>query len=162
MPVIKTLKNGVWTKVSTFGELATATSSLNGLMSSADKSKLDKVEVRDLLWTNPNPSSEFAGQTISLDLSDYESIEVVYSSYSATVFQTMRFERINSSSGGIGLESTDRSNSISSSLAVVSRNGTFDDNGVTFYDGYFQTSSGSRTVSGRSCVPQKIYGIKVG
>lgn len=43
MPVIKTLKNGVWTKVSSFGELATATSSLNGLMSSADKSKLDKM-----------------------------------------------------------------------------------------------------------------------
>lgn len=43
MPVIKTLKNGVWTKVSSFGELATATSSLNGLMSSADKNKLDSI-----------------------------------------------------------------------------------------------------------------------
>lgn len=31
-----------------------------------------------LLWTNPNSSNEFAKQTISLDLSAYKKIEIIY------------------------------------------------------------------------------------
>lgn len=31
-----------------------------------------------LLWTNPNPSAEFAAQTISLDLSSYKEVLLVY------------------------------------------------------------------------------------
>ena len=34
-------------------------------------------EYRKLLWTNPNPTSLFAAQNISLDLSDYDDIEII-------------------------------------------------------------------------------------
>ena len=37
------------------------------------KSGTDRAQM-DLLWTNPNPTSEFAAQTIQLDLSGYKSI----------------------------------------------------------------------------------------
>lgn len=43
MPVIKTLKNGVWTPVSSITDLPLATQSSNGLMSSVDKTKLDNT-----------------------------------------------------------------------------------------------------------------------
>lgn len=31
---------------------------------------------KTLLWTNPNPTSNFSAQTISLDLSNYDEVEV--------------------------------------------------------------------------------------
>ena len=43
MPIIKTLKNGAWTPVNSVSTISTATSSVNGLMSSTDKTKLDAV-----------------------------------------------------------------------------------------------------------------------
>lgn len=43
MPVIKTLKNGVWTPVNSVTSLGTATPSTAGLMSASDKKKLDNV-----------------------------------------------------------------------------------------------------------------------
>lgn len=32
----------------------------------------------DLLWTNPSPTSNFSAQTVSLDLSEYETVIVLF------------------------------------------------------------------------------------
>lgn len=34
-------------------------------------------EYRKLLWTNPSPTSAFSAQTITLDLSDFDAIEII-------------------------------------------------------------------------------------
>ena len=33
-------------------------------------------EYRKLLWTNPSPTSSFAAQTVTLDLSSYDDVEI--------------------------------------------------------------------------------------
>lgn len=43
---------------------------------------LGVVEVRTTVWTNSNPSSAFAAQTINLDLSGYKAIEIVFANSS--------------------------------------------------------------------------------
>lgn len=43
MPIIKTLKNGVWTPVNSVTSLGTATTTTSGLMSSSDKTTLDNL-----------------------------------------------------------------------------------------------------------------------
>ena len=44
-------------------------------------------KVDNILWTNPDPTSEFAGQTITLndDLSNYSYYEIIYKSSSAGI-----------------------------------------------------------------------------
>ena len=39
-------------------------------------------EYRTLLWTNPSPNANFAAQTVSLDLSDYDDVEIEFKTYS--------------------------------------------------------------------------------
>ena len=51
----------------------------------ADVKKINGYNVKDevarrmggvVLWTNPNPNADFAGQNIPLDLSKYDAVEI--------------------------------------------------------------------------------------
>ena len=117
----------------------------------------------DKLWTNPSPTASFDAQTISLDLSNYDEVEIKYAgSTSWTVDDsiTVKKERRAYASivaGNAGLQST--SNTV---LYLGNRTFTVSDTGVVCSAGYALTSGGSYVSSANNvCIPIEIYGIKI-
>lgn len=103
----------------------------------------------ELLWTNSAATSaSFAAQTISLDLSDYKAVEIVFlvkASYSSHISQSCFMDltdRIFVGSYDDEVKFFDR---------IVKPTST----GVQFYDG-----ANNGTTDNTVCVPRYIYGIK--
>lgn len=107
---------------------------------------------KDLLWTNPSPTSAFAGRTISLDLSSYENIEIEMAGSTSNANSTTQVFKMVVGIGGI--------------LSIAAntiwwRYVTPRANGVEFGGGYETTTYGSgATANNGMMVPRKIYGIK--
>ena len=113
----------------------------------------------DLLWTNANPTSNFAGQTISdLPISDYDYFVIVYNS--ATGASNRDHQSI------LVLEKDE------TYTTLVSAGGTFrtrkftvnSSGSVTFQDNYnFPTyaRTSDSTVDNSCCIPLYIYGIAI-
>lgn len=117
---------------------------------------LKQTEYKRLLWTNPNPTSNFAAQTISLDLSGYDAVDVV-----AVVSRT---------SGRMGMCRLFVGAPVDQSLAVLgddatkhARDLTLYSDGITFQNGYYQymASGSSKTTDAGQAIPYKIYGVKL-
>jgi len=100
----------------------------------------------DLLWTNPAPTSNFAAQTVSLDLSEYDLLLIAISyglsmdSLSYNIMPIGQTANLNV----IKLE------------AQASRFVTATTSGVTFQGGYV-----NNTASTSAGIPCYIYGIKM-
>ena len=98
-------------------------------------------------WQNASPTSEFAAQTISLDLSEYDFIMVLY--MHRVTFQTT-------------LSSTLKKGQLGNLISVTSdnltgyRSVTFTDSGVTFGECIYSKTNSNNGF----CVPYEIYGIK--
>lgn len=109
----------------------------------------------DLLWTNASPSSSFAGQTVSLDLSDYK-------------FVAIRFFEAGSAYGGMdiaskGTRSVFSRASVSGELVTMRTYGRYfnaTDAGVVFYEAYRTDSTGSAIQDNSMAVPYQIYGVR--
>lgn len=108
-----------------------------------------KGTVKELLWVNPSPTSAFAAQTISLDLSEYEQVII---------------ETLDGNGAGTGITYFDIPTTNWKLLSVGSKGTTWLDltrlakvsiDGVTFSD----RGSGKNLAYG---IPQKIYGLKQG
>ena len=104
-------------------------------------------EYRKLLWTNPNPTASFSAQTISLDLSNYDEVEIEAKQLaSGTIIQLCRV--------GIGKQTKclfrdGNANNFYTRTFVVSASS------IQFGDAYYNS-----TVTNTDCVPVAIYGIK--
>ena len=116
----------------------------------------------ELLWTNPNPTSAFAAQTVSLDLSNYKSvcIEYVQNSTSSAKCYPKAFYAVGDTVSVPASNATQqayiggaygRSGASYSTARVLSITTT----GIVFGTGYAQTGAGSGYG-----VPQRIWGIK--
>lgn len=112
-------------------------------------------EYKKLLWTNPNPTANFSAQTVSIDLSDYDEVEVV------TI--------VSRTSGKMGICHLYFTSPVSQSLAFLGDDATkhardlsINTSGITFQNGYYQymTSGQSKTTDSGQAIPYKIYGIK--
>lgn len=113
-------------------------------------------EAPTLLWTNPSPTSNFAAQTLSLDLTEYA---------------YLLFKVKNSLTTGYTDEAycaCQKDNSKRSAFSVVgagapkiihSRYFDTTDNSITFSAGYHSSTS-SGTTDNRYAIPLEIYGIK--
>ena len=125
---------------------------------SALNTLLNDVPHYTLLWTNPNPTSSFSAQTISLDLSKYDAVEISFRRWSTeTILYT---QRVLEKNAGVGM-STAADNFLSYRCCL------FTDSGVTFDPPYYYPdyAGGSWTLTQRDTrayVPYKIYGIKFG
>lgn len=117
---------------------------------------LSKGEYKTLLWTNPNPTSNFAAQTVLLDLSGCDAVDVV-----AVVSRT---------SGKMGTCRLYFGAPVSQSLVFLgddatkhTRDLTLYTDGITFQNGYYQymTSGSSKTTDSGQAIPYKIYGVKL-
>ena len=117
-----------------------------------------------LLWTNPSPTSEFAGQKVELDLTDYSGIIVEFRYTNDVDFVCNRTyvkkvdilnKKLTDDSnayfgGGCGYTST--SDSWASRGRIIS---SVDNTGVTFGSGGYANS-----VANSFIIPIKIYGVK--
>lgn len=108
----------------------------------------------DLLWTNPSPSSSFASQIISLDLSNYTMVGIIYRIVaSGTNVSHLYFNVIGDST--IRHKSSD---GLTIQRTIVSISST----SIQFGDCATWTSynTSSITTNNNYMVPYQIYGIK--
>ena len=103
-------------------------------------------QVSEVLWTNSAPSSNFNAQTIQLDLTNYDKIEIIYR-YNKENLNT--YKKVE---GQIGYLSTME---WLGGATILSRNFTVNTTGVVFSSGY----SGS-SISEQSLIPYQIIGYK--
>lgn len=111
-------------------------------------------EYRKLLWTNPSPAAAFAAQTISLDLSEYDEVEIVCRPYAtqATYFATRGI--VNGDS--VIYSQTGYGNPVR--IYGTQRAFTATSTGITFSGGLDFAAAADNNY----CIPYKIYGIKYG
>ena len=102
---------------------------------------------QDLLWTNPDPTSNFAAQTVALDLSGYDAVMIETLRRKSTSYGSNNFGMVGSVivCTAIGEGSTSWSE----------RQATISSTGIQFNGGYLGTTSNNEYA-----IPQKIYGIK--
>lgn len=107
---------------------------------------------RTPLWTNPNPTSSFAAQTISIDLNAYDwfAIEARWSTSSDLVIPLCIYN-VDESRHIISL-SNDASNRTGGRQFTYSAS----NRAISFEGGYYNGSS-----SNASVIPIAIYGIKL-
>ena len=111
---------------------------------------LTGVETKTLLWTNASLTSGFANQTVNLNLSNYDSLEIEFKTYATSNdFHVSRHR--------IGVESVlTTATGGSTTIVPVMRIFTSNASGITFVD-FFDWNFGKLNTV---CVPTKIYGIK--
>lgn len=115
-----------------------------------------------LLWTNPNPLSSFASQTVALDLSPYKSvcIEYVQNPISSAKCYPKAFYAVGDTVSIPGSSATQQAfiggaYGRSGASYSTGRDLTITTTGIAFGTGYAQTGAGSGYG-----VPQRIWGIK--
>lgn len=121
--------------------------------------KLDNMPIsKTLLWENANKGSQFPSQTISLDLSGYNEIEVICAYYyggDGNISKTCAIGATATIQEMIQTVNGD------SALYLVGRQVTATSAGVSFGPGgYKYLNNAIRTTSESYCVPYKVYGIK--
>lgn len=112
----------------------------------------------DLLWTNPSPTSAFAAQTVSLDLSEYDLVLVYICASNQTTGGTLLLKV----DDNIGFSQVRYNNGTGAGdYGICNRFVKALTTGVVFSTGYWQTSMGSMSQYDALSIPQKIYGIKM-
>ena len=100
----------------------------------------------ELLWENASPTSSFAAQTISLDLSVYD---LVMLEFTASTTWYIRQVFISNIGGNFYYRVVDGAGKVYNRTCVINRNG------IQFEVGQEGTSRNNDL-----CLPTKIYGVK--
>lgn len=101
------------------------------------------------LWVNPNPTSNFAAQTVSLDLSSWKVVAIANKFNASSTSETIHIVRV-------GSQFIMNAVNIGSNAYVAKRTTTVSATGVTFAQGYRNTSG---TAGAEYSVPVAIYGV---
>lgn len=107
-----------------------------------------RSDAPELLWTNSAPTSAFATQTVSIDLSEYEGVLVEFRG----AFNVEKYGTAYAKKGTTGFSGGAYPGGSADSFG---RDFTVSASGVTFTDGYNGT-----TKSNTNAIPYKIYGVK--
>ena len=102
-----------------------------------------------LLWTNPNPSSTFAAQTIPINLSSWHLIAIL-AKPQETGSTTSVFL------AAVGTDNILSVPNIGSTQYFYKRNATISSSGITFSTGYRNTNG---TTGTGYCIPTAVYGL---
>ena len=120
---------------------------------------LTGAETRTLLWTNASPTSDFAAQTISLDLSGYDAVEIVSRFTTSNIGQTVEKCEVGSR---VFVEKFYNATSTSNHATIMHRQIDVSSDGVTFADAKTKVvDENTSTINNSVLIPYKIYGIKV-
>lgn len=107
----------------------------------------------DILWENASPTSDFAKQTLSIDLSEYNYVCITFNiAPDMGGFAESQFAKVN----GEGFFVNFVCQSILCRQGRASNSGVWFDNG-----GYVTLTTGAYTNKNTSMVPLRIIGIKV-
>lgn len=110
-----------------------------------------------ILWTNPNPTSNFSPQTLNLDLSNYDEIEIIYRHYKTDATRLFTKVLIPSKQALVYPE-LDTSGGF---IAIQSREFEVKNTGIVFESGYFKGARNIEQNDGR-CIPLYVIGYKTG
>lgn len=121
---------------------------------------LDDIGFMTLLWTNASPTSNFAAQTVSLDLSGYDAVFVVSNLMTTGENNTGVFVK-----KGLATETNIVMYGAivaASAMTVQIRGVTATDTGVVFSDAKLKaaTSTSAGSTENSRCIPLYIFGIK--
>ena len=123
------------------------------------RNNIAAMKQKTLLWENAAPSSAFAAQTVALDLTDYDFVEIglIHAGQSGSqggpVFSQVRIGETNPTKILAFLAAW--------GIYISSRNVTVTAAGVTFSEGYNNGNAGSSGSQDNSvAIPIVIYGIK--
>lgn len=108
-----------------------------------------KPEPYTLLWENPSPTSDFAAQTVPLDLRNWDWILITYKFNSASA-------NLVSSVVAVGREIVLSAPNLGSTMYDARRLATISTTGVAFGQGYRNTTG---TAGAGYAVPFAIYGV---
>lgn len=117
-----------------------------------------------LLWENPNPTSSFAAQTISLDLSNYDMV-LIESRFHTSSYYDANFSRKIIEVGKrdtLEVLQTPNASSVAYTMYNATRHVITSNSDVYFSDGKYKNvtvSNAAFTSDNSYCIPQKIYGI---
>ena len=113
---------------------------------------------KKLLWTNPSPLSNFAAQTLALDLSNYEGVLIESLINTASTLDGFRMPVFVPKDGNEYYVEAGQLKVVppASNLGatIYARFVTVTDSGVTFSTGY----AGPSTTGASLCIPYRIYG----
>lgn len=110
------------------------------------------VEAKKLLWTNASPTSSFAKQTISLNLSEYNFVEIQFSQNQEAPIRT-NFVRAK-------VGDTQPSRCLMYYNYLYTRDFTVKTTGVDFAVASLSSRTGTMADNNNVVIPYKIYGIK--
>jgi len=113
-----------------------------------------------LLWTNPNPTSNFAAQTLSIDVSDYDFIAVEHKVYANLDHRRIDFGAVGTQFGLIHPSTGGGYFTTATNQVGVRGCNTSDTTKIVFGSGYNSSGGGSFSALDSRCVPYRIYGIK--
>ena len=103
--------------------------------------------MQELLWENPTPTTAFDAQTIALDLSGYDAVEIDF--YNGTTYK-----------GRVGTENMNVPYVNSSGRVVANRWFSVLPTGVTITDSTNSTANATAVTNYNVLVPYRIYGVR--
>lgn len=114
---------------------------------------------RTLLWTNSSPTSSFAEQTVSLALSGYRAVDIVYKLFANQQYDvTGQIVYLNDQT--ITISASGSAGFFSGAITLMARAASMASTGVHFSAGSLASTSTTWAVDNRPLIPYKIYGIK--
>lgn len=121
----------------------------------------DKQSRLVLLWTNPSPSTAFASQTISKDLTNYDLFYIKFKEQAGSSGSS-EFFFIYSKTTGDNNTTARWVSRTGSNIFFNTRSFQIKNTGFTFWDGQRNTQgSSSATTNNAYMVPWEIYGLKL-
>ena len=128
---------------------------------------LSKVERKTLLWTNENPFSQFAAQTLLTqgELEDYDIVEIesyIYITNSSNRQTTIPITVHMNETGCMQSGAFGGSNYASGVFWFATRKVTPSSSGIEFDNAYGGYPNNNWTMRNDMCIPYRIYGIKIG
>ena len=108
---------------------------------------------RTLLWANTSPTTEFAPQTVNIDLTDYKEVEILARNSSTNSESVIQKFPISNGSGVLTIFQLNNT--------WYMRQLTITNSGITFASGrYCYMENGGNGELYAVCIPVRIYGIK--
>ena len=132
-----------------------AVSSVNGATGTVvlDANDVGAMAEWDLLWTNASPLSSFSGQTISINLSGYDFVKIVFNWYVGNSTSEKYCQDFLCGATSLTYRS-DVGGYISTRTVTISGSG------IVFGSCSESQGTGSTSTNNSACVPVYIYGIK--
>lgn len=131
----------------TFTEIKNTTDLTNKV---ASANALKEIATLDLLWENASPTSGCSGQSISINLTKYKFVYIIYR------LSTSVAEYI----GSLFKPNIGRMNCFTMNPQLRYRNVTVSDTGIDFNGGWLVTGTTSETKDDNQMIPYRIYGVK--